>query len=683
MKTPSAAQNLAALFFCLFAASPHAQEAIEEIVVTADFRERPADRLPVSVTVISGDFLEEVAVQHFEELVNVVPNLNWSGDGHRARYFQIRGIGELEQYEGAPNPSVGFLIDDIDFSGIGTVATLFDVESIEVLRGPQGSRYGANALAGLIYVRSREPSAARDGRLQMTVGDDDTRAVGVAFGGALNDAESVLFRLSAQKHESNGFRDNTYLGREDTNGRDETVARARLKIEATDALLVNVTTFFSDIDDGYDAFALDNSYTMLSDKPGRDAQRSAGAAVRLDWSGPGSGILTSLTAYADSDISFGFDADWGNDESWAPYIYDYTSSTDRARRTLSQEFRYVAGEWLVGAYALRLEEDLLTVNQGEYFDPFFDFVDSLDDSFSSGYQSNNVAVFGQRDWRVGERTRIGSGVRVERRTTSYSDSGGLAARPSETMWGGELSLGHDLSDNLVSYASLSRGYKAGGFNLGAVPAGQRNFDRETLWTIEAGIKGSSRGGLRFNAALFYGRHDGQQIRTSEQLIAGDPASFVFFTSNDDRTGETRGLETDVRWQASDRWSFFASLGLLDTKLGSSGRERSHAPRYTLAAGAVYRHDNGFFARLDLSARDAFYFDVSHDQRSRAYELLHARAGFEGESWIVEIWARNLTDEAYAVRGFYFGNEPPDFPNTLYTRLGDPRHVGLTLERRFY
>ena len=76
----------------------------------------------------SAEIIEQAAVQHFEELVNIVPNLNWSGDGHRARYFQIRGIGELEQYQGAPNPSVGFLIDDIDFSGIGTIATLFELD---------------------------------------------------------------------------------------------------------------------------------------------------------------------------------------------------------------------------------------------------------------------------------------------------------------------------------------------------------------------------------------------------------------------------------------------------------------------------------------------------------------------------------------------------------------------------
>ena len=89
-------------------------------------------------------------------MLGLVPNLNWSGGTSRPRYFQLRGIGELEQYQGAPNPSVGFLIDDIDFSGVGMPATLFDVEQVEVLRGPQGTRYGANALAGLIKIKTHD-----------------------------------------------------------------------------------------------------------------------------------------------------------------------------------------------------------------------------------------------------------------------------------------------------------------------------------------------------------------------------------------------------------------------------------------------------------------------------------------------------------------------------------------------
>ena len=367
---------------------------IDEIIVTADYRGRTVNELPASVTIIDADVIGDTAVQHFEELVNIIPNLNWSGDGHRARYFQIRGVGELEQYQGAPNPSVGFIVDDIDFSGIGTVATLFDIEAVEVLRGSQGSRYGANALGGLIYMRSATPSAERDGRVQLTVGDDDARAAGVAFGGGIGDSDAA-FRISLHKHESNGFRDNTHLNRRDTNGRDETTVRARLRFYARDNLEANVALVHANVDNGYDAFALDNGYTMLSDKPGSDAQRSTGASLRLDWEDVGHGSLTSITSVARSDIEFGFDADWGNDDSWAPVLYDYISTSDRERRTLNQEIRFSADGWLVGVYALKLKEDLATYNVGDYYDPFYDWADSLDYPFDSNYESTNVAAFGQ------------------------------------------------------------------------------------------------------------------------------------------------------------------------------------------------------------------------------------------------------------------------------------------------
>lgn len=89
-----------------------------------------------------------------------------------------------------------------------------------------------------------------------------------------------------------------------------------------------------------------------------------------------------------------------------------------------------------------------------------------------------------------------------------------------------------------------------------------------------------------------------------------------------------------------------------------------------------------FARLDVATRDEFFFDVSHDQKSDAYELVNARPGYESERWTAQLWARNLLDETYAVRGFFFDNEPPDFPDTLYIRQGDPRQVGVTFDLRF-
>ena len=677
-----------------------AEEPLEEIIVTADFRERSIAEVPLSITVLDRAMIEQAAVQHFEELIYTLPNINWSGDGNRARYIQIRGVGELEQYEGAPNPSVGFLIDDIDFSGIGTVATLFDIQQIEVLRGPQGSRYGANALAGLIFVQSVDPTDEWTGMARLTAGQDGTAAGGVAFGGPVSAGSTLRYRLSAHHHQSDGFRNNTHLGKSDTNGRRESTVRGKLLWGADDDWSFRLTGMYTDIDDGYDAFAIDNSLTVLSDKPGKDAQASAGASLKAVWRGSDTISLTSITSVTNSDIDFSFDADWGNPEAWAPFTFDFVSLSDRERKTISQEIRVAstdgaglfdgAAQWLAGFYLFKLEERLMTVNQGEFFDPFSGFALSLDTRLDSRFESLNVALFGQLGFAIGDSGELTVGLRVENRSTDYTDSAGLALGPSETMLGGEIAYSANLAHNMTGYLSLAKGYKAGGFNLGLVPEDRRKFEQEELWNLEAGIKSFWLDGrLLFNAAVFYNERRDQQVRTSLQLVPNDPTSFVFFTDNAAK-GKTLGLEADLKWIPGDAWELYANVGILNaefenfvTAVGDlSGRDQAHAPAYTLALGGVYRHPSGMFARIDVSARDEFFFDVSHDQKSEPFELVNARLGYQTARWTAQIWARNLFNERYAVRGFFFGNEPPDFPNTLFIRQGDPRQIGITFDMRY-
>src|SRR5271169_6527358 len=176
-----------------------ADDTLEEIVVTASLSSTSVADLPESVTVLGRNTLRDAGVQHFEDVLSLIPDLNWTAGTSRPRFFQLRGIGEVEQYQGAPNPSVGFLIDDIDFSGVGTPATLFDTQQVEVLRGPQGTTYGANALAGLISVRTTDPGTDLELNSEVTGATYGTRAAGLVIGDA-------GWRLVAQQYLSNGFR---------------------------------------------------------------------------------------------------------------------------------------------------------------------------------------------------------------------------------------------------------------------------------------------------------------------------------------------------------------------------------------------------------------------------------------------------------------------------------------------
>src|SRR5450755_2473498 len=175
-------------------------DTLDEVVVTASLRPTSVASLAQSVTVLDSDTLQRAGVQHFEDVLGLIPDLNWAAGTSRPRFFQLRGIGEVEQYQGAPNPSVGFLIDDIDFSGVGMPATLFDLDRIEVLRGPSSTVYGANALAGLISVRSRDPGRAFELGGEATAGDYGTAALGLVVGDGRTDG-TAGWRLAAQRYQ--------------------------------------------------------------------------------------------------------------------------------------------------------------------------------------------------------------------------------------------------------------------------------------------------------------------------------------------------------------------------------------------------------------------------------------------------------------------------------------------------
>src|SRR5580692_11183090 len=243
----------------------HAQSAdepsgntLQEVVVSATLlRDQPIQAVPASITVLDSATLKAAGQQHFEDVLGLVPNLNWSGDTNRPRYFQIRGIGELDEYQGAPNPSVGFLIDDVDFSSIGTVGTLFDMDHIEVLRGPQGTRYGANALGGLIAMQSAAPESEFGGRVELSGGDYDTRSYGAMITGPVTALDSA-FRIAVQQYNSDGYYRNEYLDRDSTDGNDELTVRARWRFQPANDLRVDLTVFDVRINDGYDAFDINN-----------------------------------------------------------------------------------------------------------------------------------------------------------------------------------------------------------------------------------------------------------------------------------------------------------------------------------------------------------------------------------------------------------------------------------------
>jgi iron complex outermembrane receptor protein len=684
-------------------------QPLDEIVVTATLRSVSLEEMPGSVSVLTGATLRDAGQEHFEDVLPLVPNLNWAGDTSRPRYFQIRGIGELQQYQGAPNPSVGFLIDDIDFSGLGSAATLFDVDHIEVLHGPQGTLYGANALAGLIYVKSADPEGTFGGRAEFDVGDYNERSYGAVLTGPVSSLDSA-FRLAVQKYTSDGFYHNAYLDRSNTDNRDELTVRGKWLFKPNDAWRVDLTVLRAQIDNGYDAFAIDNSRTTESDHPGVDRQYSTGLSARSTYSGWGAATLTTIATYADTKVNYGFDGDWGNPMLWAPYTDDATEDQLRHRSTRSLEIRLSDTptpqtahgiSWLFGVYAFELRESLTDTSAATYVDPF-DATQNSDSLsvVSSRYRSRNGAVYGQLDGNFSEHARWSVGLRGERHTSSYNDSTtNLDAPttannfgPADNLWGGQASIDYTVADGQHVYALIARGYKASGFNLSpGLPANQLQFGPESDLNFEIGHKAQmSEGRLRIDTSLFYMVRHNEQLLTSEQLDPSNPNTFVFFTGNA-KSGFNYGLESTLSWAAAKSLEFGGSLGLLQSEYHGfvqngvtlPDRALPHAPPWQAAVNATWRDPRGPYARLDVTGMGSFFYDLPpNDTRSSAYGLVNGKLGWDASRWQVYLWGRNLLNKNYTVRGFFFGDEPPDFPNKLYVQLGEPRNWGVHFTVRF-
>ena len=244
------------------------------------------------------------------------------------------------------------------------------------------------------------------------------------------------------------------------------------------------------------------------------------------------------------------------------------------------------------------------------------------------------------------------------------------------------------------YSTISRGYKTGGFNTdGTLDSDLRDFGSEGLLNYELGFKGALFDNrLQTQLALFFMDRDDVQISSSIIRTRGDGSSeFIDYIGNA-AAGSNYGVEFSGNFLASECLIFYGSLGLLKTRYDDfinsagdnlEGREQAHAPSYQYSLGVNIKLGSNIDLGLNVLGKDSFYFSDSHGIQSGAYNLINANLSYSWKDWKLMLWGRNLSDEDYFVRGFYFGNDPRD--NYLakgYTQLGEPARLGVTLNFDF-
>ena len=676
------------------------------MVVSADFRPAIALETPISLTTIDSDTIDSRGAQHIEDVLNLAPNVNFSAGASRGQFFQIRGIGERSQFSSPLNPSVGLIIDGIDFSRTGGAATLFDIEQVEVLRGPQGTRFGTNALAGVINLQSKQPTEELDIHAEMGIAEYDTRSLGLAVGGTLVE-NSLLGRVSIHSHRSDGYMDNDFLNRSNTQDRDELTARSQLKWLVNNNLTVDLNLFHHNIDNGYDAFTLDNSRNSLSDNPGQDKQHTNAVALKTDWRANNAIQIQTASSYMKSDIVYSYDADWNSEfannaffqtlsalqqancldsnydnDAFCPY--NATEEFKRERENYSFEIKALSNEdgklfdgrtaWVVGTNFFIQDEDL---NLNSDFG-------NLDNK----YETENVSLFGQLDTQITQKLTLIIGLRVENFRADYKDSNGIDIKTSEVLFGGKLGLNYQVNTDHLLYTSLSRGFKSGGINNNDnLPVSALEFDTEYMWTLETGLKSLwLDGDLISSVNLFYSSRRNAQVKSSIVVGIGEFEDSITNAAK----GTNYGLEAELDWAATDKMRLFAALGLLHASFDEfdnpdpsaidlDDRRMAHAPSYTFNIGSEIYLSPSLTFKANIEGKDEFYFSNSHNEKSGSYALTNASLEYRTGDWKVTLWGRNLFDKDFATRGFSFGNDPrTNYATDRYIQYGDPRVIGLSV-----
>ncbi|WP_370242770.1 TonB-dependent receptor [Alteromonas abrolhosensis] len=662
---------------------------IERVVVSGDFRQTTLDQLSASATILDQERLRSRQPSHIDSVLNSIPNVNFAAGASRGRFVQIRGIGERSQFAEPINPSVSFIVDEFDFSGLAAAGLIFDTKQLEVYRGPQATLYGTGALAGAVKLSSNDVGSDAPDYVEARIGNKESYRIEGATGDDIN--TDWGYRVALVHNRSDGFVENTFLNRSDTANIDETALRFAVEGSVDERTTLALTYRWYDIDNGYDAFSLDNDNKTLSDEPGFDEHQTHAVSAR-STTNTVAGDFILIATHASHNIAYGYDEDW-TFTGFHPWGYTSFDAYYRDVETQTGEIRFVSSDsaalfdgmtdWTIGLFYKSTEEKLL--RQYTY----------LDSDFASEYTPTTTAIYAQTESRLNENLVLVAGLRVENYDFDYADNNQLTRAFDTTMVGGKVALQYTQGDHFY-YGSISRGYKGAGFNPDSrVNDNQRFFDEEYNWNYEVGVKGPLlTPDLIARAAIFYMDRKDTQVSDFDVITRDDgTAGFVDIIDNAD-LGTNKGAELELSWIASDAWQLDASVGYLSATFEGytladgtevSEQRQAQSPKWTANLYSEYALTDNMLWRVDVDYKSEYRFSDGHDVTSPSTTLVNSEIVVLHGDWQTSLWVQNAFDREYYTRGFGgFSNDPRDeyaFDEPYY-QIGNGRQFGVTVKYAF-
>ncbi|MBA2238487.1 MAG: TonB-dependent receptor, partial [Lysobacter sp.] len=670
------------------------------VTVTARKREETLQEVPVAVTAFTADALDRLNVEDISDLDAQVPNLTiYAARGSSSTVTAyIRGVGQSDPLWGV-DPGVGIYLDDVYIARPqGALLDVFDVERIEVLRGPQGTLYGKNTIGGAIKYISRGLPTSTDGFASVTVGNHDQLDVRAAIGGAVGDG-ALRGRIAVASLNRDGFGENVIT---DQDVSDKEILALRGQVGAYVSEDLNIQFAFDWMDDqsgvrgaqmlAPNRFApgfapLDSRYDVRNGMPNINDTTLKGASATVNWNASEDWMFKYILAKRESDTETNIDFD-----TLPNKIADVKAFYADEQVSHELQGNYDAGDrsrGVLGIYAFDGQAG------GRVLNNFFNII--FGDTQGTVF-TESIAVYG--DWTIDltERWTLDVGARYtdeDKRAVvlnrSYTDAtytvptGFVAANFDKTVnfknVSPKVSLDYEVTPDIMVYGLATRGFKSGGFNIRAqataVPRSAEPFDDEVVDSFEIGSKMAFLDqSLFLNLSAFHNKYEDIQLSVFTSFDRdGDGVNDSFFGDfTNAGEGTVNGMEFEYQWLPTANWLISGNFAWLDAKYDeflfagadiADEQEFTNAPEFSGALNLEYRTDLASGGNLSTRLGYSYQDDVvatteilrtgARPITQEGYGLLSAGVIWKsGGPWSVSLQGTNLTDKEYLTTGYNIG-----------------------------
>ena len=715
-------------------APPSDEKKFDTVIVSAQRRDEAITDVPLAITAKSGDDLVDAGVVTTSDLADIVPNLQVNSSfGKTQPNFSLRGVSVANEYNANQASPIGVYVDDAYMASRSSHGMqIYDLERVEVLRGPQGTLYGRNTTGGAINFLTVFPDLeGSEGNITAGIGSHNLREANGAFETTL--AQDVFgVRFAFNYRESDGVIENLTPGADDPNSADSIGGRLSLRARPSEKLDLKLKVYAGQDDgtqagvfgigvgpdgvnplSGYTRSGLD-FFEVEQERIGKNSTDASGIFLRADYDLTDAWTLSYIGSYDEGAQDVFQDSDGSPLDLLS---IDWGSDFEQ----INQEIRFAyAGDTLnfqAGAYFG--EDEVKTDNTFNFFlvagscDP----VTLAACTIRQRYTQNRTswAVFAQSDWEFVPDWTLTTGLRYTDDENEYSDGnayigdenrnfivstipGGAAGQDdtlparseSDSALTGRIALSWDYGDDDLVYVSYSHGYRAGAFNGSGylAPAQIVYVDPETVDAFEIGAKGITFGGTtRYSAAIFHYDYKDQQV----QEVVGP----VAFLRNGDKA-TIDGLEIEAEFLVTDDFTVNASIGLLDTEYEGltlsgtdlSGNRLPFAPETTAQIGFDWEAFNIGEGQVRLSGNAAYASQVWYSPfnglngntnlQQGDNTKVNLSASYERGPWTARVWGRNIFEEETITYGLdlraSFGYD--------YLLPGEPATYGVSIGYEF-